>query len=56
MQEVHYVIEGIFVDILAHRLAKLNPVQLVQAGQAVLSLRKESVTGHCTRLGPSHRF
>lgn len=39
VQEVHNVIEGVFVDVLAHRLAKLDPVQLVQAGQAVLSLR-----------------
>lgn len=43
MQEVHNVIQGVFVDILAHRLAELHPVQLVQAGQAVLGLRNGSV-------------
>lgn len=49
MQEVHNVIQGVFVDILAHRLAELHPVQLVQAGQAVLGLRNGSVNV-CTRL------
>lgn len=39
MQEVHNVIQGIFVDILAHRLAKLHLVQFVQVGQAVLGLK-----------------
>lgn len=39
MQEIHYVIEGVFVDILAHCLAKLQLVQLIQVGQAVLCLK-----------------
>ena len=38
MQEVHYVIERVFVHILAYSLSKLQLVQLVQAGQAVLGL------------------
>lgn len=38
MQEVHNVIERVFVDILAHRLSELHLVQLVEAGQAVLGL------------------
>lgn len=41
MQEVHYVIEGVFVDVLAHSLAKLQLVQLIQVGQAVLGLKKQ---------------
>lgn len=40
MQEVHNVIERVFVDIVAHRLSKLHLVQLVEAGQAVLSLER----------------
>lgn len=43
MQEVHNVIEGVFVDILAHCLAKLQLVQLIQAGQAVLRLKRKEV-------------
>ena len=39
MQEVHNVIERVFVHILAHCLAKLQLVQLIQAGQAVLGLK-----------------
>lgn len=38
VQEVHNVIERVFVDILAHGLPELHLVQLVKAGQAVLSL------------------
>ncbi len=38
MQEVHNVIERVFVDVLAHCLSKLQLVQLVKAGQAVLGL------------------
>lgn len=53
MQEVHNVIEGVFVDILAHRQAKLHPVQLVQAGQTVLGLRNGSVKV-TTRGGPHY--
>lgn len=41
MQEVHNVIERVFVDVLAHGLTKLNLVQLVKAGQAVLGLQGE---------------
>lgn len=40
MQEVHYVIERIFVDVLAHCLSKLHLVQLIKAGQAVLGLKE----------------
>lgn len=41
MQEVHNVIERVFVDILAHCLAKLQFVQLIQVGQAVLCLKEK---------------
>lgn len=40
VQEVHNVIERVFVDILAHRLAKLHLVQLIKISQAVLGLKR----------------
>lgn len=42
MQEVHNVIERVFVDVLAHCLPKLHLVQLVKAGQAVLGLEADN--------------
>lgn len=39
VQEVHNVIERVFVDVLAHRLTELHLVQLVKAGQTILGLR-----------------
>lgn len=40
MQEVHNVIERVFVDVLSHCLSKLHLVQLVKVGQAILGLRR----------------
>lgn len=42
VQEVHDVVQRVFVDVLAHRLPELHLVQLVQAGQAVLGLEGEA--------------
>lgn len=38
MQEVHYVVERVLVDVLFHSLPELHFIQLVQTGQAVLGL------------------
>lgn len=38
MQEVYNVVEGVLVDVLSHRLAELQFVQLIEAGQTVLGL------------------